>query len=765
MSSDKDFGCVDRGWAGVASFMTAMAFAGGCNNDVLDTTDIVVHEVREDVAISDRAPSNTVIDPGTSCPIVISYDAPANARIVAAAGLWNDFSATATPLIRPAAGAAFSGVVQLHPGEYPYKIVTDGVFEDQPPRNIPTHWHEGVENRNLVVADCHAPSLTLTAPIIQAGSGAGMREIRATLCAQSGLSNVALAVETMTVTVGGVAVEARATAAAAPIQVGICVDIVTGRGPGKHTIRARIADVDGKTAELFAPIWVEDKPFDWRDASLYMAMVDRFVDSDGRDDRAADVDLIANHIGGDFAGLKDRISAGYLDDLGVNALWLAPVQTNAAGGWIGSDNFHRYTGYHGYWPISAAGIDPRLAENGAATPEAAFDALVKAAHDRGIRVVLDVVLNHVHEAHDYCVDTPEMCRRTCVCGQDGCDWDGRALDCQFAAYLPDLDYRNHDTVRRVLGDVMAFVAAHDIDALRIDAVKHVDRVVLSNMRARIDAIDDRLAPFWLVGETFTGAEGREELMGAIGPGTLDGQFDFPLYWTIRETFVDGGSFRDLEGAVAAGERVYGAALPLMSPFAGNHDVERLATALARNDLGPFGGTPDLLNTNGDSPERWDIINPMSMALAFTLSLRGVPLLYAGDEVGLAGSADPDNRRMMPLTLSADRAEILKRVTEVGQLRRDNAVIRRGDRREIWIDDDLYVQARWLPEAPTDGSPRLMIIGMNRGETRTITVTIPDELGALGGQLTGMLSGRVTAISDRSFDLTLGPWEYVFLKSN
>src|SRR5690606_35360354 len=119
-----------------------------------------------------------------------------------------------------------------------------------------------------------------------------------------------------------------------------------------------------------------------------------------------------------------------------------------------------YSGYHGYWPISATGIEERF--GGAA----AFDAMVDTAHRHGIRIVLDTVLNHVHEDHAYCVERPAMCRQTCVCGTGGCDWNARALDCQFASYLPDLDYSDPVTLSRVVNDLMAFIAAHDIDGLR-----------------------------------------------------------------------------------------------------------------------------------------------------------------------------------------------------------------------------------------------------------------------------------------------------------
>ena len=540
--------------------------------------------------------------------------------------------------------------------------------------------------------------------------------------------------------------------AATPVyDDGDCLDLSADPPQGKHSLHLS-ATIDGVPHSAWAPLWVEPTPFDWRRSLLYMVMVDRFADSDGEATPELGVDTVANYQGGDFGGIQAAIEDGYFAALGVDALWVTPVLDNVDGSFLGIDNVHVYSGYHGYWPISASAIEDRF--GGAA----AFSAFVRAAHANGIRVVLDTVLNHVHEDHDYCVERPAMCRQTCVCGTSGCDWNARALDCQFASYLPDLDYRDPLTLTRVVDDLMRFVATHDLDGLRLDAVKHMDTAVITAIRARTDAIAAAGgAPFWLIGETFTGASERDLIASFVGPDLLDGQFDFPLFWTIRDAFANDRSFRDLESALRDSENVYGDALTLMSPFLGNHDVERMATALAKNDLGPWGGTIDLVAENTtNTPARWDIINPLTMAMAFTLTLRGVPLIYQGDEVGLAGSGDPDNRRMVPRALNADRAEILRRVSELGTARRDHPVIALGDRRELWQDDDLYVQGRWMPAADS------VIIALNKGDARTVTITLPAELAPSGARFTSILSDRTFVANGDQLELTLSSWEYLLL---
>ncbi len=716
----------------------------------------------DDIALVDTANSDTngsedvgdgrFVAPEGTCPVAIRLEGWPAASRVSLVGSWNGFEVNATPM-RLVDGLWFTELA-LPPGEYPYKVAVNGDIEGELPKEVSTHWYGDVENRNVVVPDCTRPRLRVEVLSVGLLGADGNATVTATLCAESARLGAAVDMTSLDVDMGEgeVMVEPIADNAG-------CVRVEATRGIGKHSMTASVKDADGKEATaLWVPVWVEDKPFAWQDALLYMAMVDRFRDSDGETEVVAEVAEIANYQGGDFEGLVEAIDEGYFERLGVNAIWLTPVVDNVDGAWLGRADPNLYAGYHGYWPVSAFDIEPRFTSGN--DPEEAFRKFVRKSHEKGMRVVVDVVLNHVHQDHIWCKETPEMCRETCVCGTSNCDWEARALDCQFAPYLPDIDYRDHASVVKVADSVLEFARRFDIDGFRLDAVKHVDHVILKALRARVDAVTAQGgAPFWLVGEVFTGSEGRSLINSYIGPGELDGQFDFPLYWAIRDTFVNNGSMRNLEQSLVASESTYGAALSLMSPFLGNHDVERITTAIAKNDLGPFGGTVDLLETTGDVPTRWDIINPLSLAMAFTLTLRGVPLVYMGDEVGLGGSNDPDNRRMVPTSLSADRREVLRRVEELGRARRENAVLRRGNRREIWIDDNIYVQARWFDANASGEGARLIVIAMNKGDGKRIDVTLPDELGVTNGSLKRLDSDETLKVTDKRFSLELDAWEY------
>ncbi len=627
----------------------------------------------------------------------------------------------------------------LEPGEYAYALMKDGEVLDTL-SDGPTKWWEGTEYSRLAVADCGVPALeVVSAEIVD-------ETLRAELSFRSAVDGARVDPSSVTVRVGGETVEPEVDAATGAIVVERALPDY-----GKYTIEVSAKSAEGVDAEpVWLPIWHDPAPWTWRDASMYLIFTDRFRDTDGEGTSTPDgVEPIAGYKGGDFAGVEQAIEEGYFEALGVDTLWLSPVYDNPTGGYLGSDGSYRFTGYHGYWPIDSVSAEPNLGGDEALT------SLVEAAHERGMRIVFDIVLNHVHEDHGYCSENPDWCEQTCVCGTDNCAWEGensRQRDCQFAPYLPDLDYRNHDIVTRVVDDVFALVRKFDVDGLRIDAAKHMDKVILRHIRARTDAIEESGgAPFWLVGETFTGDRGL--IMEYVSDDQLHGQFDFPLYYAIRGAFAYGGSLRDLEAAAAESERAYGSAYTWMSPFLGNHDVERFVSAAAGNVEGGFGNTPDLMAQGGEEVTQWDLVNRTSMAYAFLLTQPGVPLLYYGDEVGLAGGPDPDNRRMMPSALSANQLELLGRVQQLGQIRRAVPVLRHGGREELWLGDDLYVYVR-------DGAPGdAAIIALNRGGPVTETISIPTALGLDGATLESRNSDREVRVIDGQIVLELDPWEY------
>jgi glycosidase len=303
-----------------------------------------------------------------------------------------------------------------------------------------------------------------------------------------------------------------------------------------------------------------------------------------------------------------------------------------------------------------------------------------------------------------------------------------------------------------------------MDGFRIDAAKHMDHVILRTLSLRLE--DEFAAPggapFYLVGETFTGRGGQDRIMDYVGPEELDGQFDFPLFYAVRDAIGEGQGFETLSSEVQLSDSVYGDSALSMSIFLGNHDVSRYATEIAGcSDWAFFGGCEDALG-EGDSDEisnkQLDLIRRMSMSFAFVLTQPGVPLIYYGDEIGLAGGGDPDNRRPMPWDRTAAQDELLENVRTLGVLRGEAAALQDGTRRELWVDSELYVYAR------DAGRGQVAIIALHMGETtREQAIPIPTGLYLEEETVTDALgSGREFIVQDGMLELVLEPWEYVIL---
>ena len=719
------------------------------DDDVQDDDDTTAADDDDDATL----PETDEVDVGVitirDCTPLLQHRPLSDPSSVQVAGEWNDWEPA--DMEGPDDDGAWSlELPELAPGEYGHKFLYGGQWEGDPPAWAWAKWVDGSENRNLKVGDCQLPLLqTVTATTTADG------DLTANIQFARAADDAPIDPATVEVTVGGEAVTPQVNA-----DAGTIVIEATGLADGKHSVLVRAADTTGRDAEnepLWIPLWVEDEAFSWEDALIYFAFTDRFRDGDYDEpppfDPVPDVLDIANFQGGDFLGIVQAMEEGWFEELGVSALWLTPVYENPEGAYLAVDLVHNFTGFHGYWPVNAWGVEARSGDVWMDSDERLHE-LIGMAHDRGIRVIFDLVLNHVHEDHDYVASHPEWFGGGCVCGQPGCSWDDFPLTCWFTDYLPDLDYRNHWITMQVLEDTVSMVREYDVDAVRVDAAKHMDHVVMRSLSRRLREVSATGgAPFYLVGETFTGGDGHSLIMDYVNPWELTGQFDFPLFWSIRSAFVHDGSFYDLDGAVSAGEAAYGDGL--MSPFVGNHDIPRLATEIAGNDDGSWGFTEDWMAGGGGDVTQWDIIDRQSMALAFTMTQPGAPLLYYGDEIGLAGSGDPDNRRMMTFDpyLSANQEELLVRVRAIGQARANSRAIRRGERSTLWTDDELYVYTL------DTGEGDVAIVAMNKGwAERSETINLPWDLD--GVTFTDAVhADRVATASGTTLPITLGSWDY------
>ncbi len=675
-----------------------------------------------------------------SCRTSFTFNVGRPARSVSVAGEWNTFSTTATPLAPMGTAGLFHADVDLPAGDYGYKFVVDGDRYVVDPENITLKYVGGVENSRLIVPDCNVPLLT-SARNSATADGTLELDVRYTDGAEGrGVDPASVRVTMSPTPLAGDAVSFDRASGLIRVRA-------RGLARTRYTLRVNASNTAGRrAAELIVPMWVEQDAFEWGDGPLYFVFTDRFRNGNPLNDgRVGGIAPIADWNGGDFAGVTAALRDGYFDQLGVRVLWLSPVNGNTHNAGRGGDG-RNYAGYHGYWPSQPRDTDSHWGSLDE------LRALNEEAHRHGIRVLYDMVNNQLHREHPYFMNHPRdgwfNGDGSCVCGGPSCSWDTRALDCWFTSYLPDINWTNMGVADQMLDDAMWWLNETGSDGFRVDAVKHMNFLATSNLRARLNAWETGNARAYTVGETFTGGDGYDLVRRYVGANALHAQFDFPMFWSIRGAFAhNGGTMGDLEAAVQRSERAYGE-FP-MSPFLGNHDVERFLSEAAGQLIGD---TRELGYNN--PPPRPDSDEPyerLALAFTFTLTQRGVPLIYYGDEVGMPGAADPDNRRPMRFgaELNTREQRLLNHVRTVGHLRGSHRGLQRGVRRSLLTDGDGYVYAR-------GAGADVAIVALNRGTTaRAVTVRLPADLGVTDGTvLRDALGGSSVTVTVGAIEVPL-----------
>ncbi len=581
-----------------------------------------------------------------------------NASSVELIGEWN-WSETLTMSRN---GDVWSVDVELSEGLYCYKFIVDGayIFDPSNPERV---YCDDIENSLLRVDDHLRPHYTAT------------------------LTDVSLEVTYHAGSTGALhdGVPSALAGATWDDMTSTWTLPLSGLEDGKHTLKIDGFDTEGHPAyDLLVPFWTgPHAEFVWDDALVYMIMTDRFVNgntsNDGTSTGAAQG---ADWQGGDFAGVTQMIESGYFADLGVNALWLTPFNTAATGTGKAADGVHDVSAFHGYWPIEARGVEPRLGT------EAELQAMIDAAHDDGMRVMMDFVVNHVHEDHEYAQNNSDWFNTGCICGQADCDWTEHRLDCQFTAYMPDVNWKNRQASEQMIADAQWWMETFDLDGARIDAVKHVENLAVSNLVAQINERFETVGnDVYLKGETAMGWSGHslednQAQYGAInaymGPDGLDGQADFVLYHAVVDNvFVSGNeNYQHLDYWTNRSQDQYTPG-SLMVPYVGSHDVPRLTS---RADT----GTGDAYNQwveDGLPGQPGDVsaYHAALQAYGWLLTTPGAPLLYYGDEYGEYGGADPDNRHMYrnQSSWSDHEASLFANISQLGQLRLESIALRQG----------------------------------------------------------------------------------------
>jgi len=454
---------------------------------------------------------------------------------------------------------------------------------------------------------------------------------------------------------------------------------------------------------------------------VYLLMPDRFANGDSSNDDPAiskglyDRSNPRGYHGGDLQGVIDHLP--YLKDLGVTAIWMTPIYDNS-NRW-GEYAGRKVTDYHGYGIVDYYGVDEHLGTM------QLLQKLVRDAHALGIKVIQDQVENHVGPHHPWVQDppTPTWFHGSMAKHLDE-NWqfwsiadpaaskDLRRIVTEgwFGNTLPDMDQEDADVSRYQIQNTLWWLGEAGFDAIRQDTWPYVARPFWHDWMA---AIKRQFPKVNVIGEVldgdpatvsfFQGGQTRE------GVDTLvDTLFDYPVYFKIVDAFGKGKSLEEIPKML--GHDYLYPNPQLLWTFIGDHDE------------------PRLLN----SPQA----SIASLKLAYTciFTIRGVPLLYYGDEIAMKGGDDPDNRHDFPGGWPGDPAnaftqagrtpeqnEVFEHVKKLAHLRSSMPVLAQGSTLNLVLQDQQWAFARRLRD-------EVAIVVMNN-DSKPATVEVPlEELG-------------------------------------
>ena len=446
------------------------------------------------------------------------------------------------------------------------------------------------------------------------------------------------------------------------------------------------------------------------DDVIYLIMPDRFADGDRSNNAPADAPAEANDRknprawhGGDLRGVIERLP--YLKDLGVTAVWLTPWYDN----WNGVNRCDKSwcpnTYYHGYHAIDYYAVEDRFG-----TRETLRE-LVERAHALGLKVIQDQVANHVGSQHPWVKDPPledwfhgtlQNHLRNPFRGDlllsPHAPVEARrpTLDGWFSDDLPDMNQEQPEVARYEIQNSLWWVGVAGLDGIRQDTVQYMPRFFIRDLNA---ALDRQYPGMWMVGEAWNEDPVHTSFFiggraGWDGIDTrMDAVFDFPAWDVSRKVFTGQRPASDLR-YVLRSDSLYPEASRLVT-MANNHDTRRFMSLEGATLEGAM------------------------LHLAFVLTIRGTPQLYAGEEVAMEGGDDPDNRRDFPGGFAGDARSAFTRAGRTAaeqrmfewtrdllRLRREHAALRRGALLDLHFDEDSYAYAR------RDGA-ETVVVALNR----------------------------------------------------
>jgi glycosidase len=433
----------------------------------------------------------------------------------------------------------------------------------------------------------------------------------------------------------------------------------------------------------------EKETREWQDETVYSIMVDRFFNADTKNDIDVNtLDPLAYN-GGDFQGVIDKLD--YLKDMGFTAIRLTSIFDNTAGG------------YHGYWVNDFKKPDEHFGTL------KTFKKLVREAHQRDMKVIIDFVTNNVSTEHPWVKDAAKQ------------DWFHEKTEIinltnqderenGWVNGLPDLNQDNPEVKKYLVDAAKWWINETDIDGYSLPEVNHVPIAFWSEFSKEVKNEKDN---FFLLGITSMNSEvDFEEFKNAGIDSLTNYQHSENLrkvFATTNQAFSEIGDSKEQE---------------LQTQFFDNEMTTRFTSDIVKNKHFPGA--------------RW------KTALTYTYSTPGIPVVFYGSEIALNGGEIPDNRQ--PMNFRTEK-ELIDYITKLGEVRNQLPSMRRGSMEMLYEKDGMAVYKRVYQDETA------IIAVNNTSESQNVTLNKEHIEG--GKELRGMLNGDlVRSTDDNQYDLII-----------
>ncbi len=386
----------------------------------------------------------------------------------------------------------------------------------------------------------------------------------------------------------------------------VTISATTDTTLGIKTLPITVTDQYGNKFSTTVDVEITDrvkenkKDFDWDEAVVYFMMTDRFFDGNESNNTASGADTYGDnpglYHGGDFAGVTAKLD--YLQDLGVNTIWITPIVENIKGVAVtdeGSKDVPYNAAYHGYWASDFTKLNPTLGTTGE------FETMISEAHKRGMRIMVDIVVNHAGYGTESTF--ADMLRDKSVSEGDIKSWQSG---------LPDFATENADVRAKLVEWQTAWMMDYGVDYFRVDTVKHVDSTTWAALKNSTTKVN---SSFKMIGEYF--GAGYASNGSSLGTGQMDADLDFDF--NDQATSFVSGNISSVEKFLSARNSALNNTY-MTGQFLSSHDEDGFKAALM----------------NGKKYTEDEATSAALVAATLQLTAKGIPVIYYGEEVGLSG---------------------------------------------------------------------------------------------------------------------------------